>query len=166
MLLTALALAAFEDLDALDRDIAVAASAMSAQAMPVDRRLRLRACPQGVQISTGDARSLDVRCPALGWRLRVALAVAAGTTTPRAPVVRRGDPLIVRTEGAGFVIETAAVATEDGAAGAIVRARLDGGRAISGVVTGPNEVSVGRLNIARDAPLSSTMRGSNEEAER
>ena len=139
---------AFEDLDALDRDLAIAATAIGAQAMPVDRRLRLARCPQGVMIAAGDsARALDVRCPALGWRLRIALV--AGAPTAQAPVVRRGDPLTVVSGGAGFRVETSAVATEDGALGRVVRARLDGSnggsaRQISGVVTGPQEISVGR----------------------
>lgn len=144
MILALLATTAFEDLDALDRDAMNAASALGGQAMPVDRRLRLARCPQGVTITSGEGRALDVRCPTLGWRLRVAL-VQGSAADSAAPLVRRGDPLTVVSGGAGFRIETSAIATEDGALGRTVRARLDGGtRQISGVVTGAQEISVGR----------------------
>lgn len=140
----ALAAAALEDLDQLDAQVAVAAQSMGTGALPIDRRLRLARCPEGVQIEAADARSLSVRCPALGWRLRVALTSTSGTTVAKALLVRRGDPLTVLSSGGGFTVETAGIAGEDGAAGASIRVKLDGGRVVAGVVTGPGEISLGR----------------------
>lgn len=142
----ALAAAAFEDLDQLDTQVAMAAQSMGSGAVPVDRRLRLARCPQGVQIEAADLRSLSVRCPALGWRLRVALtnATASSVSSARTLLVRRGDPLTVLSNGGGFTVETAGIASEDGVAGASVRAKLDGGRIVAGIVTGPQEISLGR----------------------
>lgn len=134
-----------EDLGALDEAIAVAAQSMGATALPVDRRLRLARCPQGVQIDAVDARSIGVRCPTLGWRLRVPLVAATAFAKPTAPIVRRGDPLTVVSGGNGFRVETSAVAVEDGALGTSVRARLDGGnRQVWGIVSAAGEISVGR----------------------
>ena len=152
MLLFALALAAtaFEDLDQLDAQAAVAARSMGSDAVPVDRRLRLARCPEGLQVEAADARSLAVRCPALGWRLRVPLTpvaggVAAVASAPATRVlVRRGDPLTVTSNGGGFTVETGGIASEDGAMGASVRAKLDGGRIVAGIVTGPQQISLGR----------------------
>lgn len=142
----ALGAAVLEDLDQLDGQVGVAAQSMGSTAAPVDRRLRLARCPQGVQIETADARSLAVRCPALGWRLRVPLTTAPATiaATAKALLVRRGDPLTVLSNGGGFTIETAGIAGEDGALGANVRVKLDGGRVVAGTVTGPQEISLGR----------------------
>ena len=145
LLALALAATALEDLDQLDAQVAVAAQSLGSEALPIDRRLRLARCPQGVQVETADARSLAVRCPALGWRLRVALTTAAASTAaPRALLVRRGDPLTVLSNGGGFTVETAGIANEDGALGASVRVKLDGGRVVAGLVTGPQEISLGR----------------------
>ena len=147
MLLLALTLAtaALEDLDQLDAQVAVAAESMGGNAAPVDRRLRLARCPEGLQIEAADTRSLAVRCPVLGWRLRVALTSAAAAVAPAARVlVRRGDPLTVTSNGGGFTIETAGIASEDGVLGASLRVKLDGGRVVAGTVTGPQEISLGR----------------------
>ena len=145
MMLYALALAAtqFEDLDQLDRDVGVAAAAIGGAAQPIDRRLRLVHCVQGVQV-TSEPRALAVRCPG-GWRLRVPLSIAPVPAVAQTIVVRRGDPLTVVSGGDGFRVETGATASEDGALGATIRARLDGGtRQVSGRVSGPQELSVGR----------------------
>lgn len=145
MLLFALALAAtqLEDLDQLDAQLAVAAQSLGSSAQPLDRRLRLARCPQGVQVEAADARSLAVRCPALGWRLRVPLASSATAAVAQTILVRRGDPLTILSSGGGFTVETAGIAGEDGALGASIRAKLDGGRVVAGVVTGPQEISLG-----------------------
>lgn len=158
----ALAAAAFEDLDAIDRDVAVAASALGATAAPVDRRLRLMRCSQGIQVERIDARGLAVRCPG-SWRFRVALSGVAATAVAAPLLVRRGDPVTVRSSGAGFVIETSAIATEDGAVGATVRIRLDGGtRQVAAIVTGSQEVSVGGLKLSPTDPLPVRVRDNEE----
>ena len=166
MMLYALALAAaaaFEDLGALDAQIAVAARAMGATAVPVDRRLRLPSCVQGVQIDAPDARALAVRCPG-GWRLRVALN-GAPQSTAAAPIVRRGDPVTVVSEGDGFAIETSGIAAEDGPLGAGVRLRVDK-VLVTGIVTGPQRVSVGGLNVSGARPLPLQRRDGFEEFSR
>ena len=161
-----LATASFEDLDALDRDIAAAAAAMGTQAMPIDRRLRLARCPQGVSVEVADARALAVRCPTIGWRVRVPLVVAQRTTALRAqPAVRRGDPITVRSGGAGFAVETAGVAAEDGVVGGTLRAKLDGGRIIAGVLADGYTLIVGRLKTLETRSLPSAGRDLQEDVQ-
>src|SRR3954463_2832756 len=39
----------------------------------IDRRMRLTACPTGIQIDPPSANAVTVRCTTAGWRLRVPL---------------------------------------------------------------------------------------------
>ena len=146
MLIVALAAAAaFADLAALDAQVATVANAQGRVGVPIDRRLRLATCPEAVVIELVDAQSIGVRCVSLGWRIRVRTqgggeTLAAATA---APVVRRGDPVVVRVSGSGFAVDTAGVAAEDGAPGRTIRVKLDEGRRqVSGVVTGAGEIAI------------------------
>jgi hypothetical protein len=57
----------FEDLQALDSRI----SAIAPQAEQVDKRLKLAQCPDTPIVAPPVGGAVIVRCPALGWRLRV-----------------------------------------------------------------------------------------------
>jgi len=156
LLLATPAAAAFQDLSALDVQIA---AALGVPAAPVDRRLRLAACPQAPVVEPGLAGTVTVRCPAVGWRLRV-LVPAGVATAPQAqagfapaafvprlraePVVRRGDPVQMSVETANFSVTLEAVAETDGAPGDRIRVRSDekGGPRTAEVV------EAGRVRIA------------------
>ncbi|MDB5690109.1 MAG: flagellar protein [Sphingomonas bacterium] len=140
LLLTAASISAaipgFQDLDALDRKVAVSLGADIGQpggaANAIDRRLRLAPCA-AAEVEPAVAGAVTVRCPSLGWRLRVPLvrggsAGAAGRTATRAraePVVRRGDPVEMLVATGAFTVSLQAIAEQDGAPGDRIRVRAD-----------------------------------------
>lgn len=96
-------------------------------AAPIDRRLKLARCPNPVEIDPPALGAVALRCPAVGWRIRVPLvrvgAVAAAVKA--APMVRRGDPVEIVAGSASFSVSAQAIAQEDGAAGQRIRVRTD-----------------------------------------
>jgi len=158
MIVFALALAAapaFQDLATLDRVVAIALGADIGQpggaVAPIDRRLKLAACPAAPVVEPGIAGSVSVRCAPLGWRVRVVTgggSVAAASPgfsrVHAAPVVRRGDPVQMTVETDEFAISVEAIADQDGAPGDRIRVRTDdkGGPRMAQVV------DAGRVTIA------------------
>jgi flagellar basal body P-ring formation protein FlgA len=132
---------AFENLEMLDNRVAAALGANIGEPggaiTPIDRRLRLQACPQPVEVGEPVAGALAVRCVPLGWRIRVSIvpsaearpALAAATPAQpqeRAePVVRRGDQIELVAIATGFTVSTLATADQDGAPGDRIRVRTD-----------------------------------------
>ncbi len=100
---------------------------------PIDRRMRLAACPTGIQIDPPTAGAVTVRCTTAGWRLRVPLtraydslaatASAMGSSSPSIPnaEVRKGDPVQLTAQGSSFSISVEAMAMEDGRVGNRIR---------------------------------------------
>lgn len=129
----------FENLEMLDNRVAAALGANIGEpggaTTPIDRRLRLQACPQPVEIGEPAAGALAVRCVPLGWRIRVSITGAAqasqaAATFSRAqaraePVVRRGDQIELVAIANGFTVSTLAVAEQDGAPGDRIRVRTE-----------------------------------------
>jgi flagella basal body P-ring formation protein FlgA len=136
----------FENLDRLDSLVAMTVGANLGQPggpiAPVDRRLRLAACPQTPSIDGPVFGAAIIKCDPLGWRIRVPLVAggAAGTTGPTmAPtarkvavaavrqdiVVKRGDPVQLQAGGSSFSISRMMIADEDGAIGQMIRVRED-----------------------------------------
>ncbi len=130
---------AFENLDRLDRLVAMTTGAELGQpggAMsPVDRRLKLAACPQQPLIEGPVFGAAVVRCEKLGWRIRVPLVpvqqVSTGFQRPSAqPVqrtilIRKGDPVQLVAGNAAFSVSRLMTAEEDGAVGDFIRVRED-----------------------------------------
>lgn len=132
---------AFQNLDAVERAVVIAAGAdIGASGGPVtaiDRRLKLTPCPQ-VTADPPYQNAITVRCPAIGWRLRVPLsrgaqdaeapmrAVSYARPEKAEPVIRRGDPVDLEAGSGSFVVSTQAVAQEDGAPGARIRVKSEG----------------------------------------
>ena len=142
LFLAMLAAPAFQNLDAVERAVVIAAGAdIGAPGGPVtaiDRRLKLAACPQ-VTADPPFQNAITVRCPAIGWRLRVPLTrgaqAAADAPVQNAgharpvkaePVIRRGDPVDLQAGSGAFVVSTEAIAQEDGAPGARIRVKTEG----------------------------------------
>ena len=129
----------FENLTELDSRIAAALGAGIGEpggaVQPVDRRLRLAPCPEPAQIAAPAMGAVSIRCPALGWRIRVPLVAApsqaqgAAAPAPAAaraePVVRRGDQIQLVAISNGFTVSTLAVADQDGAPGDRIRVRTE-----------------------------------------
>lgn len=136
----------FENLDRLDSIVAMTVGANIGEpggaAAPVDRRLKLAACPQVPEVSGPVFGAAVVECKYLGWRIRVPLnpgAGAIGPATPqrtsfvrpaqqpqsREPIIKRGDPVQLIAGGASFTVSKMMIADEDGAVGDMIRVRED-----------------------------------------
>ena len=129
----------FENLEMLDNRVAAALGANIGEpggaTTPIDRRLRLQACPQPVEIGEPMAGAVAVRCIPLGWRIRVSIVASAETRQVASaaqvrqeraePVVRRGDQVELVAIAAGFTVSTLATADQDGAAGDRIRVRTE-----------------------------------------
>lgn len=100
--------------------------------VPIDRRMRLAACPIGIQIDPPSAGAVTVRCTTAGWRLRVPLMRAGGATAyggtdggrPAGianPDIRKGDPVQLVAQGRSYSISVDATAMEDGVIGKRIR---------------------------------------------
>ena len=108
-------------------------------ARPIDKRLKLSACPAPVIVEPIALGAGTVRCQQIGWRLRVPvlaekitanLAPAANsapvTRVARAePIVRRGDPVSLVVTTGSFTVSRQAVAEQDGAPGDRIRVRTE-----------------------------------------
>lgn len=124
----------FQDIPTLERRVIGALGAgigeVGGPAAPIDRRLKLAACPQAVAIEPPAMGAVALACPSLGWRLRVpvkrlAMASAASPAMREAPVIKRGDPVELVAERDGFVVSTQTVAQEDGVPGGRIRLKSD-----------------------------------------
>lgn len=139
----ALAQQKFENLDRIDSLVAMTVGANMGEPggpmAPVDRRLRLAACPTTPSIDGPIFGAAIVKCDALGWRIRVPLVAggAAGATGPAAryapavrpvakeAIVKRGDPVQLMAGNASFSVSRVMIADEDGARGETIRVRED-----------------------------------------
>lgn len=122
----------FEDLDVLQGRVVASLGAEVGEAggptKPLDRRLKLTACPEPAIVEAPALGAVAVRCAPIGWRIRVPLVggAAAAVATPAAlsaPAVRKGDQVELRAGGGAFQISMVAIAEEDGARGARIRVR-------------------------------------------
>jgi flagella basal body P-ring formation protein FlgA len=133
------AAAPFQNIDALEARLINALGAgigeAGGPATPIDRRLKLAACPASVQIDPPVMGAIALRCPAANWRIRVPIARLSGTQNSGAgvmaavkaePVIRRGDPVDLVAETSGFSVSLSGVAQEDGAPGSRIRIKADG----------------------------------------
>jgi len=133
------AAAPFQNIDALETRLINALGAGIGEpggpATPIDRRLKLAACPGTVQIDPPVMGAVALRCPAANWRIRVPIARLSGTmqasmggTMAAKPdlAVRRGDPVDLVAETNGFSVSVSATAQEDGAPGSRIRVKADG----------------------------------------
>jgi len=113
----------YQDLDALDARIASTVGD-SGTPVPVDRRIRLGQCPQEPEISPPSGGALAVRCPTLGWKIRVAVSSAESSGSPAEILIRRGDLVELVVKGAGFSASAPGTALDEGAAGKTVRVKI------------------------------------------
>lgn len=133
--------ARFSDLAAIDAELAAFTGAPvgtpGGARHPVDRRLRLAACPQALDLAWHGRRAdmIRVECNAgSSWRIFVPINAGGDTagapTAPQVPVavVERGQIISIAIEGRGFSIAQQGEALEDGAIGAWIRVRPEGNR--------------------------------------
>ena len=146
----------WQSVDAMTQHIA---RALGRDAAPIDRRIKLAQCPEKPEITAMNANSLAVRCPTLGWRLRVAMlganggavdpdvmaAPATAQTRQRGdpPTIKRGDIVRVSIDTSSFNISYPATATQDGRIGEAISLRgADPKNPIIAVVSGPGKASI------------------------
>ena len=130
----------FENLDRLDSLVSMTVGANIGEpggpTAPVDRRLKLLACPETPQVKGPIFGAAMVECPPVGWRIRVPLVAGgmqtAGAASPiaamaKAPaiIIKRGDPVQLVAGGRSFSVSRIMIADEDGAAGDMIRVRED-----------------------------------------
>lgn len=153
---------AFQDLDALDAQIAASLGAPAGSpggaAYPLDRRLRLAACNEAIRVAAPSQGATAVSCGSNGWRIRVAVLPSATPPSRGAgdggnagrPASAAADEMVARGEqvrasivGTGFSVSTMATAEESGAQGQRIRIRIEGrARPVYATVTGPREVEL------------------------
>lgn len=142
----------FEDLAALDRKVAATLGAELGEpggpARPIDKRLKLAACPQPAIVDAPAMGAVLIRCESLGWRIRVALSRPAGGYAQAAgvkaePTIRKGDQVELTASSGSFTVSTVAVAEQDGAPGDRIRVRSEGKKgAVIGMVMPDGRVSL------------------------
>ncbi|WP_239447359.1 flagella basal body P-ring formation protein FlgA [Parasphingorhabdus marina] len=97
----------------------------------VDNRLRLATCPAEPRVEGPVFGAAIVRCPELGWRIRVPLNMdAQGKSRAAQPekaeiLIRRGQNVILVYRGAGFSLSKQMIADENGAIGDLIAVRQD-----------------------------------------
>lgn len=134
---------AFQNLDQLDSLVATTVGASIGEAggpvAPIDRRLRLAACPGIPSIEGPVFGAAIVRCDKLGWRIRVPLKLekapqqqvaqarpqAPMMPQPRVVLIKKGDPVQLVAGNAAFSVSRSMIADEDGAVGEMIRVRED-----------------------------------------
>lgn len=145
----ALAQQKFENLDRIDSLVAMTVGANMGEpggpAAPVDRRLKLAACPVTPTVEGPVFGAAMVQCAQLGWRIRVPLvaggaaaasgpvprtasfnrSVIAARAAPKEAIVKRGDPVQLIAGNAAFSVSRTMIADEDGAMGDAIRVRED-----------------------------------------
>jgi flagella basal body P-ring formation protein FlgA len=139
----ALAQQKFENLDRIDSLVAMTVGANIGEpggpVAPVDRRLRLAACPGTPSVEGPTFGAAIVKCDAIGWRIRVPLAgggnsgaapaarygAAPARAVQRDVVVKRGDPVQLVAGNSAFSVSRVMIADEDGAVGQTIRVRED-----------------------------------------
>lgn len=104
----------------------------------VDRRLKLKACPVALEVTGPDLGAAAVRCPSLGWRIRVPLDLAAEreqAAAARAPHsrsgslqqgvegIKRGEPILLTVERPMFSLSRVMIADKDGRVGEVISVR-------------------------------------------
>ena len=133
----------FHDIEDLEQRVIAALGAHIGEpggpARPIDRRLRLAACPQPVSVEGPTLSAMVVRCEPLNWRIRVPVAHDASTASanvgetpvrtarsaPRDYVVRQGEPVALVVTTGSFTVSRQAVAEQDGAPGDRIRVRTE-----------------------------------------
>lgn len=113
---------AFEDVEAL-RNVVSTQTGVDAASVTIDQRLKLKKCPATPLIEAPVMGAVAVRCPSLGWRIRVPIATLDTSRAVSAPLVRRGDTVEVVAVGPGYSVSSSGTAMEEGAKGAAVRVK-------------------------------------------
>ena len=142
------AAAEFEQIELLEARIVATLGAAIGEpggpSRPVDRRLKLVACPGSPDIAMSGTGAAVVRCASAGWRIYVPLVRKPVEKPAEAErIVHKGDQVEVMAQGSSFTVSTFAVAEQDGAAGERIRVRVSPKSApVMAEVTGQGRVAI------------------------
>jgi flagellar basal body P-ring formation protein FlgA len=136
----------FEDLEVLEARVA---AQVANSALPIDRRLKLVRCPDPAQIDAPALGAVAIRCPAKGWRIRVALVAPVATAFASSAVavafvIRRGDIIDLTVVGDGFELSAAGTALDDAALGNPVRVKISTAASVRAIATGDGIAIISR----------------------
>jgi len=116
---------------------------------PIDRRLKLKPCPEPATVDAPAMGAVAVRCAPLGWRIRVPLVRAAGQPQALAaairagPVIKKGDQVELTASSGSFTVSTVATAEQDGGPGERIRVRSEAKKGVViGIVTDDGRVAM------------------------
>lgn len=144
----------FEDIGALEVQVQGALGAGIGEpggpASGIDRRLKLKPCPEPAIVDAPAMGAVAVRCASLGWRIRVPLVRAAGqpqaftaAAIRAAPVIRKGDQVELTASSGSFTVSRVATAEQDGAPGDRIRVRAEPKKGVViGIVTDDGRVAM------------------------
>ncbi|MDQ2878416.1 MAG: flagella basal body P-ring formation protein FlgA [Pseudomonadota bacterium] len=139
----ALAVPGFQDTNAIDRAVASFTGHTIGEdggaRTPVDTRLRLATCAMVSLAWHGTAHdAVVVTCTGPEWRLFVPVRITASAPVPEgaapaaavnaAPVIKRGDPVMISAGSPGFSISREGIAMGDAAPGGRFLVKCDGSR--------------------------------------
>lgn len=128
-------------------DLQAQVAAFAGAPAVVDPRLLLPACAQPEMAYAAGGRSVVVTCAVPAWRVFVPLnAAVPAAVAAAAPLIRRGDRVVVEVEGAGFVVGMEAVAEGDAREGRVALRPVNGGRRLTGMVDAEGRVKIRGLN--------------------
>lgn len=132
---------AWEDLSALDARVeaisGVAIGQPGGAVAPLDRRLKLAACPQPAAIDAPSNGAIAIRCVPLGWRIRVPLSAGSGNAKSGLELaIRRGNLIELEYDGEGFSASASGIALDDGAAGQPIRVKTSTGVTVTATASG------------------------------
>ncbi len=138
---------AFQNNDDIDAQVAASLASGGLNAMPVDRRLKLAACPQPLRIEPPLRQTVAIHCDVLKWRIYTHVD-GRGTRVATMPVIiKRGDPVTVDFVAPGFAVTTSGIAQSDARAGDRVSVRVEQKSApVIGEAIDMGSVRVGGLN--------------------
>ena len=121
-------------------DLAQAIRAQTGLAVPIDPRIDVPTCRDGLRVDWADDRraSFLARCGAPAWQL--VIPVAMQTARPE-PVVRRGDSVRIRQAGAGFEVQAVLQAVSAARVGDVLTLRnAASGKTVTGRVGPDGEI--------------------------
>ena len=144
--------APFEDTSLLDRQVASHLGAgvgdNGGAHAAIDPRLKLKRCPNAVEIAETNRNALQVSCQDLGWRIFVPIRLGGnrssqGNEVSSEPLVQRNQPVTLVVRRSNFSISYGVIAQKSGAMGDYIPVRSDRkGKELMARISGAGEVEM------------------------
>ncbi|MGB5723140.1 MAG: flagella basal body P-ring formation protein FlgA [Parasphingorhabdus sp.] len=144
--------APFEDTTLLDRQVAAHLGAVVGDVggahAAVDPKLKLKRCPNALEISETNRNALQVSCQDLGWRIFVPIRLGANRSSQGSggsvePLVQRNQPVTLIVRRSNFSISYGVIAQKSGVMGDYIPVRSDRkGKELMARISGAGEVEL------------------------